>query len=244
MKTKAEILEKMCALFSGGARNIICALFLGAVILGATMMPAEARLAPAGVQYDRTAVVNEAYYALSGVPYSSSIGSSTWNYLSSDPGAYWHTRDYWTTRYPVNGYMTNANDLVLRNYFIAGNLPAYGRYNGYLRGGQCKYFANLLLYRAGVANVDPMPTYTTMATQAKSSSYAKPGDVLFRTNYHTAIVTRIISGNSATGTVTSVEVVDSNYVGGAGNERIGLHTFSGTTLTQYKVWTGVSYYKC
>lgn len=211
------------------------------LLLGA--IPAEARLAPTGVQYDRQAVVNEAYYALSGVPYSCTTGSSTWNYLVSDPAAYWHTRDYWTIRYPVNGYMTDATDPVLRKYFIDGNLPAYGRYNGYLRGGQCKYFANLLLYRAGVANVDPMPTYTTMATQTKSSSYAKPGDVLFIKNYHTAIVTQVLKGNPATGTVTSVSVVDSNYVGGAGNERIALHTLSGTELTRYKVWTGVSYYK-
>lgn len=135
----------------------------------------------------------------------------------------------------------------MRKYFVNGNLPAYGRYGGYLRGAQCKYFANFVLYRAGVSGVDPFPIYPVMWKNTKSSNYAKPGDVLFKysntkSNYnHTAIVTQIFKGNSALGTVTSVEVVDSNYIG---DERIGLHTFSGSALTPYKVWAGVPYFSC
>lgn len=129
----------------------------------------RSKAAPTGVKYDRQAVVNEAYYSLSGVPYSSSAGSPTWNYMSSDPASYWHTRDTtstpvaWTTRYyPVDGMMTNAKDPTMRKYFVNGNLPAYGRYGGYLRGAQCKYFANFVLYRAGVSGVDPFPIYPVM----------------------------------------------------------------------------------
>lgn len=190
---------------------------------------------------DRQSVVNEAYYAYSGVHGSSAPSPLTWNYLVSDVGAYWHTRDYWTVRYPVDGYMTNANDPTMRKYFIDGNIPAYGRYKGSLRGGQCKYFANLVLYRAGVSNVDPMPTYTNMQANSKSANYAKAGDVLFKSGYHTAIVTKVLKGSSSAGTVTSVEVIDSNWVGGAGNEMIGKHIYS-SGLSSWKVWKGVSYY--
>lgn len=138
--------------------------------------------------------------------------------------------------------MTNAIDPVMRGYFVSGNLPAYGRYNGLVRGGQCKYFANYVLCRAGVSGVDPMPSYDTMATKVKSSAYARWGDVLFKKYYHTAIVTDVLKGSSSSGTVTSVRVIYSNYVGGSGNERMAYHTMSGTELASYKVWTGVSYY--
>ena len=195
---------------------------------------------------NRQSVVNEAYYSYSGVYGSSSAGSSTWNYLLSNVGAYWHTRDYWTGRYPVDGYMTNTPNLQMRNYFLSGNIPAYGRYGGSLRGGQCKYFANLVLYRAGVSNVDPMPTYSRMYANRKAANYAKPGDVLFKVHFtngklvgdHTAIVTKVRVGSSSAGTVTSVEVIDSNAVG---DERIGKHIYS-SGLSSWWVWKGVPYY--
>lgn len=189
---------------------------------------------------NRQSVVDEAYYSYSGVHGSSLSSPVTWNYLLSNVGAYWHTRDYWTVRYPVAGTMTNANDPIMRNYFISGNIPAYGRYGGSLRGGQCKYFANLVLYRAGVSNVDPMPTYSNIQANSKAANYAKAGDVLFINGYHTAIVTKV-TGSSSAGTVTSVEVIDSNWWGGAGNEMIGKHIIS-SGLTSWRVWKGVSYY--
>ncbi len=55
---------------------------------------------------------------------------------------------------------------------------------------------------------------------------------------------QVLKGSSSSGTVTSVQVVDSNYVGGAGNERIALHSMSGTELAKYSVWTGAPYYNC
>ena len=216
-------------------------------------MTAEARFVGAGVQMDRQAIVYEARYAAIGIPYTPLVIPPNWNYLASTAATYWHTRDRqtgWLNTYPIDGWMTNTKDPVMRQYFIAGNLPAYGRYGGVLRGGQCKYFANYVLYRAGVSgtgssSVDPLPSYPTMWKSGKSSSYAKPGDVLFKysttkANYnHTAIVTRILQGSSSAGTVSSVEVVDSNYVG---NEAIGTHVFSGSALTPYKVWTGAPYF--
>lgn len=213
-------------------------------------MSAEARLAPDGVKYDRQAVVNEAYYALAGEAYyypTSDLGQ--WNYLVSDVAAYWHTRDYWTTRYIVNGNMTNAKDPVLRQYFIDGNLPQYGFYKNIGRGGQCKYFANMILYRASISDieiVDPMPTYETMKSETKSTAYSKPGDIIFRADktsgyYHTAIVAQVLTGDSAKGTVTKVQVIDSNY---KGDEVIGKHIMYSSELKKYKIWTGTPYYQC
>ena len=218
-------------------------LALIAIIVLAGSVATEARLAPPGVQHDRQAVVNEAYYAVAGIPYSyppSNVGQ--WNYLLSDVGAYWRTRDNWTVRYPPDSCMTDNNDDRLRDLFLAGNLPAYGFAGGVGRGGQCKYFANLLLYRAGVANVDPMPTYLGLQEQSRSSGYAKPGDVLFRQNYHTAIVTQILRGDPNEGTVTGVQVVDSNWVNGKGNEIIGMHNYYDSELSIYSIWTGAPYY--
>jgi hypothetical protein len=137
--------------------------------------------------------------------------------------------------------MTDTPNIQMRNYFLSGNIPAYGRYGGSLRGGQCKYFANLVLYRAGVSNVDPMPTYDGLQANSKSANYAKAGDVLFIPRYHTAIVTKVLKGSSSVGTVTSIEVIDSNWWGGAGNEMIGKHTIS-SGLTSWRVWKGVPYY--
>lgn len=191
---------------------------------------------------NRQSVVDEAYYSYSGVHGSSASSPLTWNYLLSDVGAYWHTRDYWGQPggryYPVVPYMTNTPNSQMRDYFVSGNIPAYGRYGGSLRGGQCKYFANLVLYRAGVSNVDPMPTYSSMQANSKSASYAKAGDVLFKPNVHTAIVTKVRVGSSSAGTVTSVEVIDSNAMG---DEMIGKHIYS-SGLSSWRVWKGVSYY--
>lgn len=193
---------------------------------------------------NRQSVVDEAYYSYSGVHGSSSSSPLTWNYLLSNVGAYWHTRDLWGNPgvsgryYPVVPFMTNTANSQMRNYFVSGNIPAYGRYGGSLRGGQCKYFANLVLYRAGVSNVDPMPTYSNMQANSKAANYAKAGDVLFKNGVHTAIVTKVRYGSSSAGTVTSVEVIDSNAVG---DEMIRKHIIS-SGLTSWRVWKGVPYY--
>lgn len=231
--------------------KIVGMLILAITIALVMSTTVEARIGPPGVQYDRQAVVNEAYYAVTGYwwycpnvgagQYDSRTGS--YNYLLSDVGAYWHTRDYWTYRYPVVPYMTNNGNSYLRQLFVNGDLPSYGLYGNLGRGGQCKYFANLILYRAGVSGVDPMPTYATMNMQSRSSKYAKPGDILFSSSLpHTAIVTKVLQGNPNSGTVTGVQVVDSNWVTGDGNEVIGAHNYYGSNLAQYKVWTGAPYY--
>lgn len=208
-------------------------------------MAVDARIAPGtGAKYDRQAVVNEAYYSICGQKYfypTADLGQ--WNYLASDLVAYQHTRDAWSGRYPINGIMTDADDPVLKKYFVDNNIQSYGYYKNVGRGGQCKYFANLILYRAGISNlakVDPMPTYDRMRLNQKSSKYVQPGDVIIG-NGHTAIVVQVLAGKSATGTVTKVQVVDSNY---KGDEMIGKHIMYSTELSKYVIWTGVPYYSC
>ncbi len=214
------------------------------VAMFAMATPAEARLAPWGVQYDRAAVVNEANNALMGPYYgppnpNGQIGM--WNYLYSDMNAYWHTRNYWSGRYPY-GYMSDATDSYLKKLFYDGKIQEYGFYGGKGRGGQCKYFANLILYRAGVisSKTDPFPTYAEMQQNSNPASSAKPGDVLFQNGYHTAIVTSV--GRDSIGAATSITVIDSNWVTGGGNEVIGMHTYNKDQIANYRVYTGVPYY--
>ena len=224
--------------------------------MAVTAVSAEARMAPQGVQYDRQAIVNEAYYAVTGSQYYCPwVGSGysnnmigRYNYLLSDVGAYWHTRNYWTHRYKPDGHMTHNNDNDLSQLFLAGNFPAYGLAGGYGRGGQCKYFANLVLYRAEVAGADPMSSYANLQRQSRLSRYAKPGDVLFRQNFHTAIVVRVLEGDPNKGTVSAVQVVDSNWVVREDDEIIGIHNYHNSNpswkkrLSFYRVWTGAPYY--
>lgn len=207
------------------------------------MVPAtEARLAPLGVQYDRQAVVNEANYALYG-PYYGPLynGIGMWNYLYSDMNAYWHTRNSWSVRYPY-GYMSNNVNSYLTTLFYDGKIQEYGFYGGKPRGGQCKYFANLLLYRAGVISLktDPFPTYAEMQQNSNPASSAKPADVLFQNGVHTAIVTGVV--RDSTGAAISITVVDSNWVTGGGNEVIGTHTYNKDQIANYRVYAGVPYY--
>lgn len=222
------------------------------IALVATVASAEARMALQGVQYDRQAIVNEAYYAVTGSQYYCPyVGSGyndklvgRYNYLLSDVGAYWHTREgQWKVRYPDWAVSSNS-DSYLRQLLLDGNLPAYGLAGGVGRGGQCKYFANLVLYRAEVAGADPMPTYGHL--RGRSSRYARPGDILFRDDFpknrHTAIVVRVLQGNPNSGTVTRVQVVDSNWVYGGGKEIIGIHNYYGSQLAVYEIWSGAPYY--
>lgn len=120
------------------------------------------------------------------------------------------------------GYTSSASPLV----------------NRYGRGGQCVYFVNLVLYRAGVhiAGLN----IATMNNQSLPLSYAQPGYVLQRYNVsntptnHVAIIVGVTRDGS--GAVTAVTVVDSNWVSdnGPDMEIIARHTI--TNLTGFRVW--------
>jgi hypothetical protein len=144
-----------------------------------------------------------------------------WNYLASDLNAYgvikaWYPRP-----------LASTWDL----YY--SNIQAYGFSGNYGRGGQCVGFANAITYRSGIYQ-RRFPTYAQcLADFNGPRNYTKPvsrlriGDIVrsFSTNGHTAIVVRIMSGQEGV-SVTSVDLVDANWVGGMGQEIIGRHVMS------------------
>jgi len=204
----------------------------------------------------RDAVIREAFYALS--PSASGLSSRTittsqgimvagdWNYLWSDQAAlsamlakYEQANSSVWRRYPYP-YQYRATSTPNIGYSpLWGGRSEYGAYGGYGRGGQCKFFANLVLYRSSGYRLQ-LPTYSTMQYYTRSVGYARPGDVIFRYGSnltpHVAIVTKILSGDPNSGTVTSVDVVDANWCNRC--EIIQRHPISGSTLTQFRVYTG------
>lgn len=118
---------------------------------------------------------------------------------------------------------------------------------GYGRGGQSKFFANLVRYRSGTDS-STFPTYATWS-KATSARCAQKGDVIFRTSGgstgHVAIVVDILAGGSSSCTVSEVDVVDSNQLG---DERILRHkintsgSYLGEDLDNFYVDTKAAYY--
>jgi hypothetical protein len=174
----------------------------------------------------RQAVKLECFYALSqainGYSTKSINGNavSNWNFMANDLNAY----NVMKSRY-------GSNASVWGLYY--SNPASYGCYGGYGRGGQCVHFVNLILYRSSVYQ-GTLPSYATcLANYNSSRSYTKPfrqlrvGDIIrsYSANGHTAIVVAILAGVEGS-SVTSVDVIDANFVGGMGNEIIARHIIS------------------
>jgi hypothetical protein len=108
---------------------------------------------------------------------------------------------------------------------------AYEVQNGWYKGGQCKAFVNLVIYRSGVYHGDSwgfrtLPSDDRIPALA-DAPLAKPGtleagDVLRMPYGHAAIVVRVLDANQAV-------VIDSNWMGGNGWENTATHVmgFSG-----------------
>jgi len=219
------------------------------MVVALAVMPAQGRLAPPGNACDRQAIINEAWLAMTGQPYSCGgkyergYFVSAWNYMASDMAA-------WTTVYGWYGGFYAG--------WAAKNPQIYGYYKGMYytqpvgRGGQCKFFVNLILYRSG-ADQRLLPLWSAMFSYTRQIDYVKPGDVIITNNGpHIAIVVSV--GKDSLGKVTSVSVIDSNAVpdvnfyGGDGQiglgETIAFHTFTKSYIDSrgYRVYTGVDYY--
>lgn len=176
----------------------------------------------------REAVVLEARYSLRPQiwgPYKSLNGNavSEWRYILDDSNA-------WKV---VTGWYGNANCSLLK---YSGSLIfwtdpyLYALLYGYGHGGQCPFYANLVIYRSGVYRSKAIPSYKACRDDynghryfTKPANQLRPGDIL-RTKsgvaYHTAIPVEVLAGKSGS-SVTSVDVIDSNFIG---NEIIGMHT--------------------
>ncbi len=190
----------------------------------------------------RQAIKLECFYALSRSVSGTSSRQingdavSDWNYLCNDLNAYTVMRDHYS-----------GNSSVQDDFFTSprgsnGLWPAptdYGLQDGIGRAGQCPYFANLILYRSATYwdNNRFLRSYSFYINDwgngygprqhTKPAREARISDVIQskKVNGHRAIVVKIMIGQEGS-TVTSVDVIDSNFVGGRDQEMIGRHVIA------------------
>ncbi len=217
---------------------------------------ADARLS----QNDRRAVVLEAFYALRP---SYDGGSDTtigvncagsWNYLVDDLHAYDFLKkvygcnaSLWRVHWDVSGCWGDGPTSFFDNPWGYG----YGEYGGSFgpvgRGGQCKFFANLILYRSG-ADQRIFPYWPDMWDSSTDDfGRVREGDVILTygqgiTN-HVAVVVEIKHDWWG---ISGLDVIDSNWLtdnGQPDREVIGRHLLPLKKLQKYyRIWTGAAYY--
>jgi len=162
-------------------------------------------------------VLSEAFYSLD----ESRSGSSKLFYQGNPMGD-------WS--YPWRNDCCDALGNVTR-YMYGGNTSwrgGLGTWNGYQQLGECKFGVNLILYRSSYGYPGGhlfLPSGYTYAPYGWRS--AQPGWVIQSPspNNHTAIV---VSNNG-----TSINVIDSNWIGGPGKFALSRHTISGATLDSW-----------
>ncbi len=246
-------------------------------------------MAPMGIAQSfssnaRRAVVLEAFYALRPAhdggcnAYINGNCISTWNFINDStypgPSAYSALESYYvcnSSNWAVSGnscpnLMGYSVPSFYSNLASYGLSTAGGSYGNVGRGGQCMFFANLLLYRSEVGtNYFPSGnTYANMVSNSQSNlQTAVEGDVIVLyndpnpgfTTPHVAIVVQIYRSGS---TITALDTIDSNYIsddpGTPGNREViarhafctgaGTCPFSGVQTIQghYVIWKGTSYY--
>lgn len=229
--------------------QLMVILLMVITVMGIAINNSEARLSG----NNRRAVVLEAFYALR----PSHDGScdktidgncvSNWNYLNNDWYAY-NTVKGW---YGGNSSTWSLfySDVASYGYGTFG-----GSYGQVGRGGQCKYFSDLILYRSEAStrinNNHTLPSYDVMWQNTEPDlTKAVEGDVILTYNAstqkgHVAIVVEIKKPN---GTITGLDVIDANYISDirytADREVIARHLFPISEIQGvYKIWKGPSYY--
>ena len=222
---------------------IVCSVFV-----------AEARLA----NNDRRAVVLEAFYALD-PSYSGSsnlfIGGNAvgdWNYLYTDSSAYSVVKGWYSCNSSVWRISSDICSWSTKSASFYSNLMYYSLYGSYGRGGQCKYFANLILYRSasfqGIIPVYPSSLFNNPNIETNLQK-AREGDVITTPSQgvpHTAIVVELKKYSN--GTIYGLDVIDSNFVGNPNNtdpEIIGRHLmYISNIQNKYGIWKTMPYYNC
>jgi hypothetical protein len=170
--------------------------------------------------------------------------------------------DWMTDAEYQSWHSSNPNDTCLQIFTPSlyshvadyGFSTAGGSYGNVGRGGQCRFFANLVYYRAmAMPPSSVFPDYSDMwgtngVNVQTDLTQAIPGDILTanpnQTFRHTAIVIAVTvdgSGNPA------LDIIDSNWVpditGEENREVIARHTITiGTYQGILAIWMGVSYY--
>ena len=166
-------------------------------------------------------IVSEECYALfpwrngsSPVSYNG-LAMGGWDYVASDQWAFQQ----------VSAYSGNTVGTV-GTTTLAGTVPANATVG---RGGWCKFFANLVLFRSsyGIGGGKHLVLPYGYDYANESVYNAKPGWVIQRggSSPHTAIVIANLGWG--------LDVVDANYVGGNGKFLISRHPFSWAQLSGY-----------
>lgn len=235
----------------------------------------------------RRAVVLEAFYALRQVhdggcnAYINGNCVSTWNFLNDQtypgPYAYSALKSFYSSYNDGTGCY--ASDWAVPGeycYFAAATSPSFysnlssyglstagGVHGNVGRGGQCKFFANLILYRSEVdTSMFPLTQNMWSSNTDANLQHAVEGDVImlhgdtgsFSTD-HFAVVVQIYRSGS---TITALDVIDSNYISDTANgtsnrEVIARHAFctvssgcpfSNVQMIQghYRLYEGTSYF--
>lgn len=203
----------------------------------------------------RQAIVQESFFALDPGHYGRSSlmisGNNVgdWAYMSNDMNAYGVMKAHYGVanssvwedgRFPSFFSDPSYYAYMKEKYTSSGAFGSFGTKYG--RGAQCRLFANLILYRCEAYwdNNRYLYSYATYRDDFNGSRrMTKPigqvqiGDVIqtLTTSGHTAIVVQIMA-RDAGGNVSSVDVIDSNYVGGMNNEIIGRHVISSIPLVR------------
>lgn len=179
---------------------------------------------------NRIAIQYECYYALrqswgyiSWQSATSTAQRSNWAYLLSDPNAHSKAVEWYGADASMwKGWPSYYSNMDVYSWTA---LNRYGQNTGTVRshGGQCRSFAALILYRAGVRTTK-LPTY---GASARPYYQIRIGDVIETNtvNGHTAVVVGIVEG-AAGSSVRKVVVVDSNWIG---DEEIGMHVIAVTS---------------
>ena len=135
---------------------------------------------------------------------------SNWNYLASDSNAFNIVRQQSYGNATVCSYFGLQNSYALK--------PAYGY--GIGRGGQCLFFAVLILRRSRSYTL-PYSWSTLYGRRNGAASNAQPGDLIMTNGSikHIAVVIERLS--------YGLDVVDSNYVGSGGYSPYSVGYYNG-----------------
>jgi hypothetical protein len=203
----------------------------------------------------RLAVRNECWYALdpawlnkpnddqgpSGISMGRISGCSKWHYISTDGNNN-------ALRYVLSTYGGYVSDLIPFSRQMSSSEVAYWigqlandayamnfrTYRGVGHGAQCVSFATMILYRARGGYKLKWSWGSINPSNYPSAINALPGDLVFYksgSGGHVAVCVR----NYGSG----ITVVDSNYVGGNGNEVIARHNVSSSAIgNTWKAYSG------
>lgn len=162
-------------------------------------------------------LISEAFYAL-----CEQRSGSSHKFYYGQPMSDWE--------YPWRGDCCNALNRVTSLMYGSNTSwrGGLGTWNGFQQGGQCKFFANLVLYRSSYGYPGGhlfLPSGYSYAPYGWRQAQAGWIIQAPSSRPHTAIV---VANHGS-----SLEIIDSNWIGGDGNFAIGRHWLSASTLDNW-----------